>query len=369
MTTGRQLLYFKQTKRFLIFISLIVFISSCANRLEKNTQDNSAWFYKEGLRFLQEHELVQAELSFNHALDFNKNFAPAYEGLARVYFERGHYSKAENLAKKSHQLNKNWLPARIIKARIYLAEGDYDLSRDELLLALKDAGSMKLPVIKSTLHQLLAKNYLLQRNFTRAGEHLKTSLQYNADNDKAQQTLREIEDDLAVLLGRQDEILDIAAKPMISRADLAVIIFFEFQGLEMFNDKGPERSSNPIASDVRPDYKSFKAVQFCLQNKLLPLLPDSTFRPNDKVDRAEMAIFLQNMLTVFDPGSDYQSSSMSSKKIFFKDASEMELYYSAVHKAVSFGLMSADAAGFFMPRRLVNGLEAVKTISRLQNLF
>jgi len=369
MFLNKRIHNFKLKKQFLLIISLIVFFFSCTHRLEKPIQDDAARFYKEGLGFLHNYELVQAEVSFNQALQIQKDYAPAYEGLARVYFQRGKYGRAENLAKKSHQLNPNWMPARIIKARIYLAEGDYDLSRDELLIALEQVGSLKLPALRSTIHQLLAKNYLLQRNFSAAEKHLKTALDLKADNAEALQTLHEIEEDLAVLRGRQNGVLEVAAKPVITRADFAVILFQELQNLNTINFEELHPDSRPAARDVRSEHEYFEAVQFCLKNKLLPLLPDSTFRPKDKVDRAEAAIFLKNMLPILRYDSADKIDSFSTKKSLYKDVTKRDVYYSAVAAVTNFKLMSAETDGYFMAQKILSGLQAVKIISRLKEML
>ncbi len=353
----------------MIIILIIVSIISCTRQLQKPGQDEAARFYKEGLGYLHENELVQAELSFNHALEIQKDYAPAYEGLSRVYFQHGQFGKAKDLAVKSLKLNKNWLPARIIKARIYLAEGDYDLSRDELLLALKQTGSLKLPSLKSTIHQLLARNYLLQRNFTEAEKQLKAALALKANNKEALTALHEIEEDLACLRGKQEGILELAAKLIITRADFAENLFYELKDQNNFQTVNLENDKLPIAHDVRQGRQAYKAVHFCLKNKLLPLLPDSTFRPDDKVDRAEAAIFLKNILSLVRSDSVYQNGPFSAKKPFYKDVAEMDVYYRDVQTVTYFNLMPASIDGYFRPQEFISGLQGVKIINKLKEFL
>lgn len=355
-------------KPIVFTISLLMFVFSC-NRQEMNAKKETAsGLYKQGLRFLKNVRAVDAEIAFNKALQIKEKYAPAYEGLARVYLLRGQLHKAENFAKKSINLNKGWLPARIVMARIYLAEGAYDLSRDELQLALKHMLNRELPNLKSEIYALLSQNNLQQKNFIEAEKNGKQALTFKADNVQALEILDEIKEILGHLKGRGQVIQDLAAKSVITRADLAILLYTELGSFKFFKEDSSKRNQiKKSALDVKEGDPAFDAVNWNLRHHLLPLLPDSTFRPNDKVDRAEMTLFLQGILKVLFPDSLYSLPFTRGMHAYF-DVDSSQPYFKALQTISSLRLMESKDK-YFRARHTVSGLEAIKSIDRLKEIM
>ena len=354
--------------KFALAIFLLSIAFSCNHHEMNSKKETAVRFYKQGLRFLQEREFILAEVSFNDAVHLKDDFAPLYEGLARVYLQRAQLPKAENFAKESLKLNKDWLPSRIVLARIYLAEGAFDLSRDELGLALKQMQNKKLPSLKSEIYALLSQNDLRQKRFLDAQLNSKKALALQPQNEQAQGILEEVKEITGRLRGRGTFIQELAAKTQISRADLARLLWTELSKSKLFSeDSAKSKQAKMTAPDVEAENPAFNTVQWCLSRRLLPLLPDSTFRPNDKVDRAEMTLFLQGILKVLFPDSLYSLPFTRGMHAYF-DVDSSQPYFKALQTVSSLRLMESKDK-YFRARHTVSGLEAIKSIDRLKEIM
>jgi len=345
-----------------IFFLFFLLIVSCRYRPESKPQTDALALYKQGLGQLACGELLQAELSLKKAARLNQRFAPADEGLARVYLQRGRLNKAQTLAEKAWRKNKRWLPTRLVKARIFLAESAFELCRDELRLALKQMADLKLPHLKAQTYLILGQSYIRQRQFAQAATVLKKALNFNPDLKAAQIMLKDIQANLQFLRFRSPAERKIAAKTVCTRADLAKLLKDELSGFQR-----PAKSGKQVkATDVNP---ADTAVNRALQNGWLPILPDGTFRPNDKVDRAEMALFAFEILKKFDTDSLLKQGFGHVQKSPFNDVRPVYPYFTAALAAVRFGVLKTDAAGNFSPQAFTDGLQALHAVVKLKEII
>ena len=343
-------------------VFLLLSIISCNTQQVISKEQAAALFYKKGLLLFHEKKYIEAEFTFNEALKNKKDFAPAYEGLARVYLQRGQLHKAENFAGQSLKLNKSWIPARIVLARIFFAEGAYELSRDELQLALKQMLNLDFPDIKSEIYVLLSQNDLRQNSFAAAEKNAKKALEFQADNKQARKILDEIAGIMRRLRGRGQPIQQLATKSVINRADLATLLHFEMKALLKDSAKVKRR-----ALDVEKNHPAFTSIQWCLDYDLLPVLPDSAFYPGDRVDRAEMALFMYHILNTVFPDSAYHVC-FDKETRSYADVKPFHPYFIALNTISALGMMDGKD-GLFRARDPLSGLEAIKCIDRLKEIM
>jgi cellulose synthase operon protein C len=123
------------------------------DKFPKNAEYRVKW----GRLFLEHWQADEAVGLFNEALEIDKNYAPAYLGMALVaeeHFE-GH---AEELAKKALELDPKLLEAQELMARLALEDNNNDKASLEAKKALAlDANSVQAKAILATMDWLADK--------------------------------------------------------------------------------------------------------------------------------------------------------------------------------------------------------------------
>ncbi|MGO9256900.1 MAG: tetratricopeptide repeat protein [Bryobacteraceae bacterium] len=123
------------------------------DKFPKNAEYRVKW----GRLFLEHWQADEAVGLFNEALEIDKNYAPAYLGMALVAEE--HYEgHAEELAKKALGLDPKLLEAQELMARLALEDNNNDKAALEAKKALAlDANSVQAKAILATMDWLADK--------------------------------------------------------------------------------------------------------------------------------------------------------------------------------------------------------------------
>ena len=345
------------TTKFLLILLICIILSGCSFFQPNVTITKEAshlLHYKNGLRAFNKSELVQAEILFHDALESRKNFAPALEGLARVYFERKDLQQSELFLERAIYIDRNWIPAYILKGQIYKYKEDYDLALAEFQLAEKLLKAYKIPSLSRKLQPLLAEAYMFTGQFRKAADHYNEAIQQFPDQKDYQQALNEVNTYLHLLDGQSSDIRTIVTHNKINRADLAVLLSNYLVADSVCTE--PD-SHQPIDAPSDPLYR--KAILRCLHSGCLPLLPDSTFRPGDFVDRTEMALFINRILLKKFP------EIKATKGINFADLDSKLPYFRAARLVVDLDMIHVNEGQYFYPRHILSGGEAVRIVYRL----
>ncbi len=339
-----------------IFITVIL-LQSCGFFLSKNipnSRQDADHCYKEGLSSLNSGSFVQAEICFKNALGKVNPYAPALEGMAQLNFRQNQINEAKRYLEAALEADNNWLPAYILKGRILLLEEDYDLALEELHRAEILSHTHHLLLMQKTIQPFLADAYAGTGNFKQALFYYRQALLQNPGEAELQQKISAAEHGQLLLQGKGNAVRKIILKKTVSRADLAVLLV---QYLDA--DIVADTLLNAIIRDLPTETVQAQAVQKTVRSKLLPLLPDGTFHPSDRVDRAEAALFMEQIFKQHFPG--FQKADAG----HFKDVEFWQPYSRAAVLVVSLNLISAGKDGYFFPKRHLSGREAVEMVYRL----
>jgi tetratricopeptide (TPR) repeat protein len=123
------------------FCLLITFVLlACGGSRPKTVpgqmQPGSAeYLVSEGITFLNEGRLDQAELKLLDALKKNPRLVPALNALGLVYVYRRNFSKAIETLNRLLQINSHYYDAYNLLGTVYTEQGNYQLAKEKLLIA------------------------------------------------------------------------------------------------------------------------------------------------------------------------------------------------------------------------------------------
>ncbi len=348
-------------KRFnyiLIFVSLV----SCVplRKGEKTVSSPLLNTYQKGLAALEEGDYVQAEALFKLALRDSTSFAPAYIGLARTFFLEKNYNRAEQAVNKALQIEPFHPVALFLRAKIYYRIGAWDFALEDISNCLKNDGFSAREDLTVTARLLKARIYFDTGQFARAKLNYKKVLRLAPGHPQAMRGLQQTEKVLTLLDGKSARFAKIVAAAQITRGDLAVILKEELSAVRL--DSLPKDSAFSIPRDVYPSLPEFESIVFTLRNDWLPILPDSTFRPADTVDRAELALFELKILKAFH--TELPKSALELQ--IFKDIPPTDPLYFAVQMADWYDGLPFISGEEFSSREKVTGYQAVLSIQQLK---
>ncbi len=340
---------------------MTVLLQSCGFNLSKEApglRQEADHCYKEGLASLKSGSLVQAEICFKNALDKINPYAPALEGMAQIYFRQNLINEAKHYLSAAIETDHNWLPAYILKGRILLREEDYDLALEEFQKAENISHQHHLLLMEKKLQPYLAEAYAGTGNFEQALFHYRRALAQNPGDTELQQKRSQAEHGRLLLQGKGNAVRKIILMKTVSRADLAVLLE-EYLDADIVSDTLIKASIRDLPMDAR----KAQAVKNMVALGLLPLLPDETFHPSDRVDRAEAALFMEEILKRKSPGFSAVPA------VAFKDVESWQPYACAAAATNSLKLLPAVENEYFFPERYISGREAVEMVYRLTEIL
>ncbi len=360
-------------------------ISGCGPKPQKaesvlDTPDNH---YSQGLRELKIGQLDRAAEEFHRATALDPNYPGGYVGMGLVMAEKKDFKKALEWVNKGIDKNNKFTDGYIAKGRILVKErkGDNWLKKavDQFEKALKiDPNSEK------------ALFYM--------GEAYKEAYKF----DEAANTFSKViamKGDFAKDANREWEIVQkiqraapgtkigakIALIPEIDRADLAVLFVEELKLLEILKKKQPKvydtrfrpptdlremettkKQPIPAATDIANHWAK-NWIEDVIKAGVIEPFPDHTFRPDDKITRANYAVFLQNILIAV-TGDEKLATKYIGTPSRFPDVNPTNYAYNAICLTVDRGIMKANTIdGSFGPSKTVSGADALLIIRDFQN--
>ncbi len=101
-----------------------------------------------------------------------------------------------------------------------------------------------------------------------------------------------------------------------------------------------------------------------INNKIMHLFPDSTFKPNEYVQKYQLAIFFTRYLSVIDPFFDF-----GLKDISIIDVETTFFAYKPINIVITRNIMELDKDGNFYPYKYISGKEALKYFYRIKSFY
>lgn len=361
----------------LLLLILVAFLSACTRALKsEGVSDTAAHHYTVGMKFLETGEVRRAEEEFQRASKLSPDYAPAYEGLGLAALARKDFSSAESFLKTSKSKDANYVPAHVGLAKLSLAKGDLDRARDAAETAVSLAPRNATPGI------LLGQVHLKAFEFRRAEASFARALELEPTNSEArrewERSVRIRQASPGTMVGKR-----IALADPLTRGELAALLATELgiedrlrkRRPELFDASfkppappGPARLDADALTDIAQHWAR-NAIELVMRLNLMEPYPDRTFRPDDPVTRAALALTLERVLVVVtnDPRLTTRHVGQPSP---FPDVRSNHFAFNAAVVVTTRGLMEAERpSGAFRLTRPVSGPEALLAIRKLAELF
>ncbi len=347
--------------RYLLLIVFIVPLHSCFfnNQSVKNDDGTTAsQEYKSGLNALNRDDLIDAEIHFQNALNSRDNFAPALEGLARIQLQRHNPLLTERYLDQAIQADRNWVPAYILKSRLYLVNEDFDLAREELRMAQKRIKKHQLKSFEAEIQPLIAEACFGLGNYESAKIHYINALKQNPEDKRLSDRLEQSKIYSQLLMNKNGRLKTVVRANEMRRGDLALLMRYFLQ----FAAENQEAEQIRIL-DLPQDTTLAESIKMCCAANYLPILPDQTFHPEDKVDRAEMALFIERLLNRKYPFI------VRLDLIEINDVERYQPFSRAAQLVLTLNLMERDDNQNFRPYDILRGTEALVIVHRLASFL
>ncbi len=368
--------YYFQKNRFRVHlryfvISLVILLSllHCTNPKHKPsplTQSPAFQWFLKGRAYLQQKDFIQAEIAFSKALDFQRNFAPALDGLAEVYLAQNHLGMAEQYVQMALHGKPFYLPTRLTEIRLLIRSGEFELAREKLqnlrvIVRKKHIKLLREPVLYYSAVVALKQNRLQQAN-----RDLRSLLKMNPHHKQALALSDSLKQRQLFLKPFPEKIRKFVLKPVITRTELAELLHYYF-GQVQFKYPLPVTISHlyPVVPfqnlrDIDPHSVEATLIKEALNRQLLWNYPDSKFRPKDTVTRGEFALVLQRLYLRM-----HSSPSLSHCKRQIRDVSKEDFIFPAVCLSLQNQWLELKNGSFF-PHNKIKGVQAVQALQRLK---
>ncbi len=313
-------------------------------------------YVREGRSCLRNHELTLAEIAFKQALKQKPDLTSALMGLAQAAYYRGQWHVAEQNLQRCLSKDSVYIPAYVLLGKIYIQQERF-LDADELLTRAQTLmNSSSFPQFQPHICFLQARALAGLGAYEQADSCFTLAKPRFASDSTFQKEWRKNRELFHWLKGKPDFVKEIAAKKQITRTDLALLFSAYLDSINTV-----KIAAGPI-EDLPVNPVRNRALLTAVRAGWLPVLPDDTVRPNDSVQRAELAIFLshilsQNGLAAF---SDTEA---------LRDVPPQKPYYRDIERVLVFRILSVDENNRFYPNRSVTGREGVRAVFRLHHIL
>lgn len=375
-----------RTLKILFAFSLMVLLifSGCGPKpIEKesvlDTPDNH---YRQGLRSYNRGDLQGAAEAFKRATALDPDYAGGYVGLGLVEAEKENYKEALNLVDKGIGKNKNFIDGYVTKGRILVKQAKGDKWLDDAVKQYEKA--LKIDGNNEKALFYMGEAYKTAYDFNRAAGYFSDVISIKGDFAAQANSEWELMQKIqraapGTRIGKK-----IALIPEIDRADLAVLFAEELKLLEVLEKKQPktydtrfrpptdptkiqeQEQEQKLATDIEGHWAK-NWIEDIIKADAMGTFPDRTFRPDEKITRANYAMFLQNILIAV-TGDESLATKYIGTQSRFPDINSTHYAYNAICLSVDRGIMEADKIdGSFGLNKEISGADALLIIRDFQN--
>ncbi len=383
-----------------ILLSLIGLMISCGPKpiKQQSVMDTPDYHYQMGMREFENGNLKAAAEEFNRAKALDPKYPGAYVGMALVYCKNGQFKEAYKSVDKGIDLNDKFLEGYIVKGRIITKERKGDNWVEKAIKqynkALKKAEELqkKDPNLRDQAKKWEEEAYFYM------GKTYENAFKFR-DAESAFSRVVAMKGDYAQKANSEWELVQkivraapgtkigakIALIPEIDRADLAVLLIEELKLLDVFQKRRPktfDTGFHPPADPTKfkqavqsntiqiPDIKNHWAkhwIEEIVTVGGMSLYPDHTFKPDQKITRADFANTVQNILIAV-TGDQSLATKYIGEPSHFPDVPSTHWAYNAITLCVDRGIMHANKIdGSFGLTKPVSGADALLMIRDFQN--
>ncbi len=327
-----------------------------------------------GFKLLEKGMKDDAEREFKHAMELDREYSAAYQGMGILYGISGEFHSAFKSMEQARQYARNekekgFVHVGIIRLYTMKRGADWLENAESSFLAAK------------SLSKGMPDAYYYM------GLAYKFGFRFD-DSEKAFQKVKEIDRGFVPEARRELMLLHKISRAMpetttgkrvvvlahISRADVAALFIDELRLAEIYDKARNKGIGTPSSS---PPHKAIPndTVNHPLQDKIekalvlnidgLRVSGDGAFAPDRYVTRADYAVMLVGMMERLDKGA-FESENDAAKPSPFRDVSEDAPYFNAVMKCVLRGGIMAPKAGYFKPMDLISGVDSLLSLKKIK---
>ncbi|MBE9551769.1 MAG: S-layer homology domain-containing protein [Proteobacteria bacterium] len=384
----------KTEKRLLVFglvgVMLMLVFSGCAPKMRapEAELDTPEHHVMNGIKLLKKGNIDDAEREFILAKELDLKFSGAYTGLGLVCGHRGDFEKAtENmkLAGKYADTKEEKADACIGYIRLYtLGKSKID---EDWLEEAEDAfdDAVDLSPDSAAAHFYMGVAYKEAYEFSDAAmmfsKVLDLDTEYVADADAEFLVVQKIQRAMpGTMVGKK-----IALVKEITRGDIAAL-FIEELNLDALYEKRTAKTFDTSYKDPVKRFETEETVKlppatdiadYVLKTDVdaviaigihgLEPYPDHTFRPNEKITRANYAVMIEDILIKV-TGDQKLATKFIGSESPFPDLRNDLHYFNAVMVCTTRGILRGDVgSGEFKPMGTISGADALLAIRTLKS--
>lgn len=388
------------TTTALMAASLLI---SCAkNRKAEGLMDTPETHFEQGKKYWDKGENERAREEFKLAMSLDKKFAPAHAGMALVEATKAStlkdedaaedlFEKAEDYAEEAIDLDKKSPYGHIALGIRYQYELQLDPKRDEDWYEkpeeyFEDAAEVA-PKI-SEPHYRLGRLYKTAFQFRKAESAFSKVLEMKGKYTQEANTQWELVQKInraspGTKVGRRIALVD-----EITKADVAALFISELELDRILEKRVDKQYDNSFSAPEDPrqmqtetvtkiadiiDIDTHWAKNFILDlHKLgvrgLTAGPDHKYYPNEKINRAAYAMFIEAILVSINNEPELATKHIGNDASRFKDVPLGTPYYNALANMADMGIMKANLTGEMNPQKTISGADALLIIRRIKEL-
>lgn len=360
----------------LVSILLLTFQLSCgiiSKKMMNIPRDEPApsymEYFKTGRQAYEEGKLDEAIDALQRSLEINPDFLPAMEILGFTLLDMGDYDGA--LRQLSNVLINNAysVKARIGIARVYLLKGDFQKAVDELDIALTvEPANADAHFYRGLALQQKGDEYLSATSFVRAVIHDES---YRAT---VAGLIPLTEPHISNLFKK--EFLAIETKSSINRAELAALLAAIIRDQRVYSPAEETAGFQPpqmydmrrqvvTISDVPDDFWAKNEIYKVVNAGLIKLNPDQSFRPEQRVVKADFAPLLQVLLVRILAEPDLATKYFGQISPF-SDLNSAHWAYNAARVAIEYSLLQPREPDYFGLEDPVSALTAIQAFELIK---
>ncbi len=368
----------------LLIGTLVLWFVGCAPKAikPKSVLDTPQNHFAQGMRELERGNLDLALQEFERAKALDPKYAEAYAGMALVHATKQDFVTAMDLADQALSRNKNSLDARVIKGRIIAMRRKGDDWMEEAVREFKKAAEQYPTSDKPLYYMGIAykEGYDFGQAAAAFAQVIGMKGEYAAAADKEWAVVQKIQRAApGTKIGAK-----IALIPEITRADLAVLLMEELKLMELLEKKRPKtyetgfrppedptkmaqpQAKLPEVTDIEGHWAK-NWIKDIVAAQGMDLFPDHTFRPDEKITRANYAKVMQDIM-ILATGDQGLATKFIGESSPFPDVNPSHWAFNAIMLMVSRGIMAADKmTGEFRLSDHMSGADALLAIRDFQN--
>lgn len=392
----------KRTTAMITGCAMLAVLIGCAPKAQKaeGQLDDPPTHYKQGMKYWDMGEYAKAEEEFTRAKELDPKYAPAYAGLALTTAKKAQnaetqdemeegFEEAHDLAKKAQSLNDE-IPGVFIAKALVITMENQGKPIKKWLDEVEDEYNKALKIDPENAEAYYRRGYCYKKayQFDKAADDFRKVLDLGKGYTRQADEQWEIVQKIERAAPGTDVGKKIALVEKISRADLAALYISELGIDKLVKKKRPKnydtgfkapddprefKADSVVSTKEVTDIDDHWAKNFVLDIVKLNIrglepYPDHTFHPDEKVNRAEFALVVEEALIAIVGDPSLASKHIGATESRFPDVNPSHPGYNAICNAVDKGILDAEMNGEFGLAVAVSGPDALLAIRKLKDL-